>query len=108
MENWQNIRAENLLEKLDRGEIEARQIVDIRETMEWAYYHLEQTRHMPMSTIPQCLDELMGDEDLYIICAHGVRSVAVCRYLSEQGRGNLHNVAGGMADAASVLGFQYD
>ncbi|WP_028561331.1 rhodanese-like domain-containing protein [Paenibacillus pinihumi] len=108
MEDWKDIEADSLLEKLDRGEIRAQQIVDVREIMEWEYYHLEGTRHIPMNTIPERIDELMGEEDLYIICAHGVRSVAVCRYLDGQGRVSLHNVAGGMADAASIRGFQYD
>lgn len=83
-------------------------VIDVREPYEWEYYHLDDTILMPMNTIPERLNELPKHQTIYVICAHGVRSYAVCRYLTQQGYGDIHNVAGGMAAVASLNGFRYD
>ncbi|MBW7473484.1 rhodanese-like domain-containing protein [Paenibacillus oenotherae] len=109
MSHWVDLEPELFVELLRSGKLESRQIIDVREGMEWDYYHLEQSLLIPMNTIPDRLNELASDKPLYIICAHGVRSAAVCNYLQEKGYGSLHNVAGGMASVASIYdGFQYD
>ncbi|WP_141501022.1 rhodanese-like domain-containing protein [Paenibacillus luteus] len=108
MNNWQEVTAQYVLELLDNGIIEGNQIIDVREAFEWDFYHLEPSVLIPMNTIPERLGEIDGDKPLYIVCAHGVRSAAVCSYLEEQGYSGLHNVAGGMAAIASLKGFQYD
>ena len=83
-------------------------VLDVREPHEWDYYHLEGTVLMPVRTIPDKLGEIPRDRPLYVICAHGVRSDMVCRYLRDQGYGNVVNVEGGMAAVAELRGFQYD
>lgn len=108
MTKWQDVAPEQLLAIMESGEADASQIIDVRETYEWDYYHLEQTTLIPMNSIPGRLDELPSDKPLYIVCAHGVRSEAVCRYLEEQGYSSIHNVTGGMAAIASLRHFQYD
>lgn len=108
MELWKSANAEEVLTRLSAGEIAPDQIIDVREAEEWDYYRLEGTRWIPMNTIPQRLGELEDDKPLYIVCAHGVRSEAVCRYLSARGYGQLCNVEGGMAAVASLKGFRYD
>lgn len=108
MNNWQEVTAQYVLELLDNGNINGNQIIDVREGFEWDFYHLEPSVLIPMNTIPERLGEIDGDKPLYIVCAHGVRSAAVCSYLEEQGYSSLHNVAGGMAAIASLKGFQYD
>lgn len=108
MANWQNTTPEELLDLMERGQLEANQIIDVREPFEWEFYHLEHSTLIPMNTIPRRLAELDGDKPLYIVCAHGVRSAAVCEYLAEQGYSDLYNVSGGMAAIASAKGFQYD
>lgn len=109
MNNWSDLEPELFVELLRSGKLEASQIIDVREEMEWEYYHLEQSVLVPMSAIPDRLHELAADKTLYIVCAHGVRSAAVCNYLQEKGYGSLRNVAGGMAAIALLNdGFQYD
>lgn len=83
-------------------------VVDVREPFEWDYYHLDSSTLMPVETIPSRLDELPKEGTVYIICAHGVRSDMVCRYLRQRGFGNVVNVEGGMAAVAELRGFQYD
>jgi rhodanese-related sulfurtransferase len=84
-------------------------VIDVREMHEWDYYHLEHSTLMPMKQIPQRLADLPLDRDLYIICAHGVRSAVVTDYLIQQQQySRVYNVAGGMAVVAELLGFEYD
>ena len=108
MEQWTDVEPLAFASLMREGKLSAGQVIDVREQTEWDYYHLEHTTLMPMNTIPGRLDELPIDKTLYIVCAHGVRSVAVCRYLQERGFGGLRNVLGGMAALASLNGFQYD
>jgi rhodanese-related sulfurtransferase len=95
-------------QKLETGEISPEQVLDVRELWEREYYSLDNTVSMPMNTIPGRFEELPRDQDLYVICAHGVRSVYVCEYLIGEGCGNVKNVVGGMAAVAELRGFQYD
>ncbi|CAH1221423.1 Thiosulfate sulfurtransferase GlpE [Paenibacillus plantiphilus] len=109
MNNWSDLEPELFVELLRSGQLDAEQIIDVREEAEWEYYHLEQSSLIPMNTIPDRLHELAADKTLYIVCAHGVRSAAVCHFLQQKGYDSLRNVAGGMAAIASLYdGFQYD
>lgn len=108
MNNWQDVTPQFMLDLLNTRQVEASQIIDVREVFEWDYYHLDTSVLIPMNTIPARLHELNESKPIYIICAHGVRSAAVCSYLEEQGYSGLHNVTGGMAAIASLKGFQYD
>jgi rhodanese-related sulfurtransferase len=101
-----HISAGDLLKLIDDGEEPC--IIDVREQAEWEYYHLDEAVLIPMNTIPARLEEIPDDRDVYIVCAHGVRSQTVCRYLEQQGRSNAVNVIGGMAAVGAVRGFQYD
>ncbi|PYI54971.1 rhodanese-like domain-containing protein [Paenibacillus flagellatus] len=83
-------------------------IVDVREPHEWEYYHLDEAVLLPMNAIPGRLDELPSDKTLYVVCAHGVRSEMVSRYLAERGYDRVVNVTGGMAAVAAIRGFEYD
>jgi rhodanese-related sulfurtransferase len=109
VEQWTNIEPEIFLKQIKAGELTKTQIIDVREQEEWDYYHLEHSTLIPLQTIPNRLEEFQSNGlPIYIICAHGVRSVAACRYLNERGYSNLTNVAGGMAAVASLEGFEYD
>ncbi|GGD69449.1 rhodanese-like domain-containing protein [Paenibacillus nasutitermitis] len=108
MELWKDIEPDAFHLLASGGWLEPAQVIDVREQMEWDYYHLDGSLLVPMNTIPGRLDEIPTDKPVYIICAHGVRSTGVCRYLTEKGYSNLHNVNGGMAAVAALRGFQYD
>jgi rhodanese-related sulfurtransferase len=92
----------------ERHEGEKGLVIDVREDWEWDYYHLEETEWMPMKTIPTRIHELPKEDPIYVICAHGIRSAAVCDYLQRAGFVNAINVSGGMAAVSAIKGFQYD
>jgi rhodanese-related sulfurtransferase len=108
LEPWLDIEPKSLLDKVTSGEVLPDQIIDVREQDEWEYYHLPNTVHIPMNSIPDRLQELSEDKEYYIMCGHGVRSVYVCRYLHEQGYGRLRNISGGIASIALLNGIRYD
>jgi rhodanese-related sulfurtransferase len=103
-----DIHPKAFVDLLEEGIRENSLVLDVRETYEWEYYHLDDTVLMPMNTIPTKLSELPEDKDIYVICAHGVRSQMVCGYLQERGFERVINVQGGMAAVSWILGFQYD
>lgn len=108
MKQWIDVEPEAFLALIKEGKLTGDQVIDVREQMEWDYYHLEPSTLMPLNTIPERMDEIPVDKPVYLICAHGIRSVSACRYLHEKGYGNLRNVEGGMAAVALAQGFQYD
>ncbi|GGE11072.1 rhodanese-like domain-containing protein [Marinithermofilum abyssi] len=85
-------------EGLDGSEM----ILDVREPEEWEVYRLNGAKLMPLQTLPFTLNELPKDRKMYILCAHGIRSVYACNYLSEQGFDAV-NVEGGMARVSLFL-----
>lgn len=108
MENFQSIAPKAFLQQYEAGNLGDAQIIDVREQMEWDYYHLENTDLIPMSSIPAKLQVISKEKTTYFICAHGVRSYHACQYLSDAGYSKVVNVEGGMAAVSMLLGFQYD
>ena len=60
------------------------------------------TRHIPLSQLPDRLDELDPSQSIVCICHHGVRSRQVVAFLERQGFESVYNLAGGI-DAWSAL-----
>ncbi|MFE5317135.1 rhodanese-like domain-containing protein [Paenibacillus sp. NPDC056579] len=108
MEPFEMIDPRSFVEKLETKQLGDALIIDVRESWEWEYYHLDEAKLIPMNTIPARMGELPEEQTLYIVCAHGVRSANVCYYLRQQGYENVVNVEGGMAAVAMLRGFQYD
>lgn len=71
-------------------------VLDCREPREWNEMRIPASLHMPMSQIPERLEELDRDADIVVVCAHGVRSLIVADYLQRQGRA-ARSLRGGLA-----------
>ncbi|MCZ8512902.1 rhodanese-like domain-containing protein [Paenibacillus filicis] len=108
MDDFESIEPRQFLDKLQDGSLKEAKLIDVREPMEWDYYHLEELELLPMNSIPGRLDELPRERPIYVVCAHGVRSANVCAYLKHHGFDEVINVEGGMAALAYYRGFQYD
>jgi len=80
-------------------------LLDVREPweVETAAIRLAgvQAKHIPMSRIPERLEELDPSQSIVCICHHGVRSLQVVAFLERQGFESVYNLAGGI-DAWSV------
>jgi adenylyltransferase/sulfurtransferase len=76
-------------------------VIDVREPDEYEIAHVKGTQLLPMSELQTRLQELNPDQQYYIHCHHGGRSMRVLQFLRQQGFKHLKNVAGGI-DAWSV------
>ncbi len=71
-------------------------LLDVREDPELAVSAIDGALHIPMSEIQARLAELPDDLPVVVMCHHGMRSMAVARFLKAAGRTNIVNLAGGI------------
>lgn len=76
-------------------------LLDVREPNEFAYAHIEGSELIPLRRLPESLQELNPDQDIVVICHHGMRSQQACQFLEHHGFARLFNLQGGI-DAWSV------
>lgn len=74
-------------------------VVDVRKPAEFADGHVKNAMSLPLDemTDPIHLAELEEDQNIYVHCAGGYRSVIAASLLKRQGIHNLRNVIGGWA-----------
>ena len=78
-------------------------VIDVRED-----YELEETGtirgaiHIPMNEVPNRLNEITKEREIYILCRSGVRSYNVAKYLNELGYEAI-NLDGGILDYKGEL-----
>jgi rhodanese-related sulfurtransferase len=75
-------------------------VLDVREPIEWQYGHIEGAIHIPMSQLPQRLDEVPVAQTL-VVCAVGGRSARAVMWLNQQGRDSV-NLDGGLVEWADA------
>ena len=72
-------------------------VLDVRREPEFADGHLKDAQNMPLDTLtdPGTIALVEENDNVYIHCASGYRSVIAASLLKRQGIHNLHNVTGG-------------
>lgn len=76
-------------------------VIDVRETEEFISGHVPGAISIPLSTVPDHVDDFRIEGDVYVICQAGSRSMRACQYLADFDINNLINVAGGTAGWAA-------
>lgn len=74
---------------------EGAHILDVREDDEWNAGHIEGALHIPLGDLPARYGEVPLDEDVYVICRTGGRSMRATAWLNDNGF-DAYNVTGGM------------
>lgn len=69
-------------------------VVDVRETWEFESGHVPMAHHIPLNSVPDSLSEIPKDQQVFVICQSGGRSMTAANYLEAQGF-NVVSVAGG-------------
>lgn len=98
----QQLPVQHLKEWLDQ-EDDPPLIIDVREPWEYNVCRIEPSKLIPMGQIPNHMDSFDPEQELVIICHHGIRSLQVCRFLEHHGFTKLYNVYGGIAAWAKEI-----
>jgi rhodanese-related sulfurtransferase len=91
----QQLSVRQLKERLDHPG-EKPLVLDVREGWELGICALPDITHIPMGQIPARVDELDPDQEIVVVCHHGVRSLRVAYFLQSRGFKKLYNLQGGM------------
>ncbi|MDB5275058.1 MAG: fold metallo-hydrolase [Ferruginibacter sp.] len=75
------------------------QVVDVRKEIEFADGHVKNAINMPLADMTDValIAGFEENQNLYLHCAGGYRSVIACSILKKQGLHNLRNIIGGWA-----------
>lgn len=75
-------------------------IVDVRRPVEFADGHVRGALNLPLENLvdPGSMSRLNENQNLYISCHSGYRSMIACSLLKRQGFHNLHNINGGFKE----------
>lgn len=92
----QSIDPQELKEWLDDSSRAKPLLLDVREAWEFDLGHIEGARSLPMQQVPRRLNELTPDEEIVVVCHHGVRSAQVAQFLMRNGLGKVRNLQGGI------------
>jgi rhodanese-related sulfurtransferase len=71
-------------------------LLDVREANEFEYARIENSVLIPLNQIPERLDELDPQQEIVVICHHGIRSRQACMYLANSGFDKVINLTGGI------------
>jgi rhodanese-related sulfurtransferase len=71
-------------------------LLDVREPWEFDICHIHGSINMPMAQVPQRLDKLQAEDEIIVICHHGIRSQQMIWFLQQQALENLVNLDGGV------------
>jgi rhodanese-related sulfurtransferase len=71
-------------------------LLDVREPWEYQIVHLQDARLVPMRQVPAELGSLDEEQEIIVICHHGIRSRQVALFLESHGFRNVINLRGGM------------
>ncbi len=97
----QTIPAEELKKKLDTGEKPI--LLDVRESWEFSICKIKDSINISMSNPEKLINELNTDDEIVVICHHGMRSFQVCEFLEENGFKDVLNLDGGIDSWAKTI-----
>ena len=84
------IDVQTLRDHVDSGAV----VIDVREDDEYRDGHVPGARSVPLATVPERVEEVPGDQPVFVVCAVGGRSARAVQFLRAQGV-VATNVAGG-------------
>ncbi|HUI27821.1 MAG TPA: rhodanese-like domain-containing protein [Candidatus Kryptonia bacterium] len=88
------ISPRELKQRIERGDHLV--VLDVREPEEWALARLAVAVHIPMGEIAGRLHEIDPDQEIVVVCHHGIRSAQVASFLAQRDFPRVLNLAGGI------------
>lgn len=90
--SFKNVSATDVNQMMNNDDV---QVIDVRESYEWAMGHIPVASLVSLQTIPNNLDKIDKNKKTVVVCASGGRSVSASNYLAAQGY-DVYNMVGGM------------
>jgi adenylyltransferase/sulfurtransferase len=72
-------------------------VVDVRDPDEYEIAHIDGVPQIPLGSLPQRFTELDPNQQIYLHCKSGVRSMKALNFLREQGFKYVKSVKGGIS-----------
>jgi rhodanese-related sulfurtransferase len=91
---YKRISPKQLSERLNKGE--KLKFIDVREPVEYEIARVEKAELLPLSRFSEWIETLKPEDEIVVMCHHGVRSANVCMYLAQSGFENVSNLEGGI------------
>jgi rhodanese-related sulfurtransferase len=91
---YQSITPQQVKERLEAGD--RFRFIDVREPHEYAAARVSEAELLPLTRFNEWIESLSADEEIVVMCHHGVRSANVCLYLTRNGFEKVYNVEGGI------------
>lgn len=92
MRNFEAVELKSYLDHSENPPL----LLDVRQPWEYDICSLHNAQLIPMSEIPTKLDELDKNQEIVVICHHGIRSLRVATFLEASGFKNVINLNGGV------------
>jgi rhodanese-related sulfurtransferase len=80
-----------------RDQGRAFRVLDVRTPIEYQIARVEDTSLLPLNELPGRFEELDRQQDLVVMCHHGIRSAQAVRFLRQHGFARARNLEGGIA-----------
>lgn len=94
MMNYKTILPAELAVRLEQAD--PVRLIDVREREEHDLARIEQAELLPLSRFHAWAGALDSDDEIVVLCHHGIRSAHVCAALARAGFKRLSNLAGGI------------
>jgi rhodanese-related sulfurtransferase len=91
---YQTISPTDLFTRLEARE--KLRFIDVRELIEHEMVNIEAAELLPLSCFNDWIDTLKKDEEIVVMCHHGIRSANVCMFLVRNGFDKVFNLDGGI------------
>ena len=91
---YESISPQEVAKRLKNGE--TLNIIDVREPLEYEIARIDEARLLPLSQFNEWIGELKPEQEIIVMCHHGVRSANVCMFLLRNGFEKVYNFDGGI------------
>ena len=91
---YRRISPADVATRLKKGE--KFKFIDVREPVEYEIARVEEAELLPLSRFAEWSDSLDREDEIVVMCHHGIRSANVCMYLIESGFEKVYNLEGGI------------
>src|SRR6202167_3497602 len=102
MSNPDEVTVQEMKKALDTPPLGIK-VIDVREPDEWQIARIDGVPLIPLGTLPQRFTELDPNQQIYIHCKSGIRSLKALHFLREQGFKYVKSVKGGISAWADEI-----